>query len=94
MDDQRVQSGETPETPEPQEDAPPPPREASGRAGAVLVSLGLVCSLLVSVYIALDGEARYAFQGMDSSANLRNWIAVMSIALGVPLAAPIDGVRW
>ena len=97
MDDQRVQSGETPETPEtpePQEDAPPPPREAAGRAGAVLVSLGLVCSLLVSVYLALDGEARYAFQGMDSSANVRNWIVVMSIALGVPLATIIGwGIR-
>lgn len=94
VDDQRVQSGETPETPETQADAAPPPRGAAGRAGAVLVSLGLVCSLLVSVYIALEGEARYAFQGMDSSANLRNWIVVMSIALGVPLAVIIGwGIR-
>lgn len=76
------------ETTAPDEDAaPPPPRDAGGRVGAVLVSLGLVGSLLVSVYLALDSEARYAFQGMDSSANLTNAMVVMSIALGVPLAA-------
>jgi hypothetical protein len=73
------------ETTAPDEDAARSPRSAGGRVGAVLVSLGLVGSLLVSVYLTLDGEARYAFQGMDSSANLTNAIVVMSIALGVPL---------
>ena len=82
------------ETSAPDEDPAPLSRDAGGRVGAVLVSLGLVVSLLVSVSLALDGEARYAFQGMDASANLRNAIVVMSIALGVPLAAIVGwGIR-
>lgn len=48
------------ETTSPEEDASPPPRGPGGRVGAVLVSLGLVISLLVSVYLALEGMARYA----------------------------------
>ena len=65
------------------------PGDVRGLAGAILVSLGLLGSLLLSVYLALDGEARYAFRGMDSSANLTNAVVVMSIALGVPLAVII-----
>ena len=84
MDDLRVETGEA--APEQHEDVASPPRDGRGCVGALLVSLGLVGSLLVSVYLALDGEARYAFRGMDSSANLTNAIVVMSIALGVPLA--------
>ena len=84
MDDLRVETGEA--GPEQHEDVASPPRDGRGCVGALLVSLGLVGSLLVSVYLALDGEARYAFRGMDSSANLTNAIVVMSIALGVPLA--------
>jgi hypothetical protein len=52
----------------------------------------LVVSLLVSFILAVNGEARYAFQGMDSSTNLTNAIVVMSIALGVPLAAIVGWV--
>lgn len=84
MDDQRVQTDESPELPEV---VASPPRDVGERVGALLVSLGLVSALLVSVVLALDGFARYAFQGQDSSASLTRAIIVMSIALGVPLAA-------
>ena len=40
----------------------------------------------------LNGEAEYAFGGMDSSSNLTNAIVVTTIALGVPLAAIIGWV--
>lgn len=83
MDDLRVETGEA-ESEQP-EGVASRPRDDRGRVGAILASFGLVGSLLVSVYLTLDGEARYAFQGMDSSANLTNAIVVMSIALGVPL---------
>ncbi|MDR6905053.1 hypothetical protein J2X63_000739 [Agromyces sp. 3263] len=82
-------SPETPETSEKRADAAPPRPEAGGRAIAVLVSLGLVVSLLVCVFLALDNEARYAFQGADSSVNLRTAIVVMCIALSVPIATII-----
>ncbi|WP_448003305.1 hypothetical protein [Agromyces bauzanensis] len=89
MDDLRVETGEASEQPE---GAASPPRDGSGRAGAVWVSIGLVLSLVVSVFLALNGEAEYAFGGMDSSANLANAIVVMTIALGVPLAAIVGWV--
>lgn len=84
MDDQRVQTDESPELPEVVASAP---RGAGGGIGGVVVSLGLVSALLVSIVLALDGFARYAFQGQDSSASLTRAIVVMSIALGVPIAA-------
>lgn len=88
MDDLRVGAGEVGS--EQPEDVVSRPGDGGGRVGAILVSLGLVGSLLGSIYVALDGEARYAFRGMDSSANLTNAIVVVSIALGVPLAVIVS----
>ena len=88
MDDLRVEAGEVGS--EQPEDVVSRPGDGGGRVGAILVSLGLVGSLLGSIYVALDGEARYAFRGMDSSANLTNAIVVVSIALGVPLAVIVS----
>ncbi|WP_448808890.1 hypothetical protein [Agromyces bauzanensis] len=89
MDDQRVATGEASERPE---RVASPARGAVASAGAVLVSLGVVISLLVSFIIMLNGEAQYAFHGMDSSANLRNAIVVMSVAVGIPLAVLVAWV--
>lgn len=88
MGDLRVETDEVGS--EQPEDVVSRPGDGGGRVGAILVSLGLVGSLLGSIYVALDGEARYAFRGMDSSANLTNAIVVVSIALGVPLAVIVS----
>lgn len=83
MDDLRVED----EPADSQKDAAPPPRQDSGRAGAVLASLVPVVALLVCVVLVGEGEATFAFRGMDASAYQRNAILVMCIAVGVPLAA-------
>ncbi|SFR71201.1 hypothetical protein SAMN05428970_1139 [Agromyces sp. CF514] len=83
MEDVGVEPGESTEEHGDIDVAPPRTR---GLAASVWISLGLVGSLVVSIVLVVNGEGRYAFQGMDSSANLTNAIVAMSIALGVPLS--------
>jgi hypothetical protein len=75
--------------------AMPAPRDDGARAEAVWASVALVLSVLASFAIALWGGIQYAFEGMTASANLATAVVVMSIAIGIPLAAIIaGGIRY